>query len=56
MNFVMLVYWDAISKDEVIGTAFCSIPPTEQYFSSESFIALSTACGLIFCPLTLYFR
>src|SRR5271157_199642 len=49
-------YRVVISKDEVIGTAFCSIPPTEQYFSSESFMALSTASELMFSPLTMYFR
>jgi hypothetical protein len=37
-----------ISNDDVISTEFLSIPPTEQYFSSESCIAFFTDSGLMF--------
>ena len=42
--------------EEVISTAFFSIPPTEQYFSSESCIAFSTLFELILLPFNMYSR
>jgi hypothetical protein len=52
----ILPYSSNISYEDVILTAFFNIPPTEQYFSSESLIALSTASSLMFFPLMMYLR